>query len=267
MTTRNVRSGVEDRWHKADGSRSAKYGISARWRARYVDGEGTEREKVFSVKKDAQTFLTDRMSAVHTGSHLDPAAGKVSVERMHMAWVTAQGHIAKKTAQSRRTAWTCHVRPRWAAVAVADVRTTAVRSWIAKMAADGVGVPTIENSFHVLRAVMATAVDDRRILVNPCDGVKLPKRAHTDRGYLTHGQVLALSAAVTRDPLVVRFLAYTGLRWGEMAALRVQDFDMLRRRVSISRSVTEVDGGLDWRTPKTWERRSVPFPAALTDVN
>jgi integrase len=26
---------------------------------------------------------------------------------------------------------------------------------------------------------------------------------------------------------VVRFLAYTGLRWGEMAALRVQDFDML----------------------------------------
>jgi integrase len=63
---------------------------------------------------------------------------------------------------------------------------------------------------------------------------------------------------------VVRFLAYTGLRWGEMAALRVQDFDMLRRRVNVSRSVTE-SGGLVWSTPKTWERRSVPFPAALAD--
>ena len=47
-----------------------------------------------------------------------------------------------------------------------------------------------------------------------------------------------------------------------MAALRVQDFDMLRRRVIVSRSVTE-SGGLVWGTPKTWERRSVPFPAVL----
>ena len=63
---------------------------------------------------------------------------------------------------------------------------------------------------------------------------------------------------------VVKFLSYTGLRWGEMAALRVQDFDMLRRRVNVSRSVTE-SGGLVWSTPKTWERRSVPFPATLCD--
>lgn len=72
----------------------------------------------------------------------------------------------------------------------------------------------------------------------------------------------ALAEAVDRRPEVVRFLAYTGLRWGEMAALRVQDFDMLRRRVNISRSVTE-SGGLVWSTPKTHERRSVPFPATL----
>ena len=84
----------------------------------------------------------------------------------------------------------------------------------------------------------------------------------SDRGYLSHGQVIALASAVERQREVVRFLSYTGLRWGEMAALRVQDFDMLRRRVNVSRSVTE-SGGLVWSTPKTWERRSVPFPAVL----
>jgi integrase len=67
-----------------------------------------------------------------------------------------------------------------------------------------------------------------------------------------------------RQLIVIRFLAYTGLRWGEMAALRVGDFDMLRRRVNVSRSVTEFNG-LVWSTPKSWERRSVPFPAALAD--
>ena len=73
-----------------------------------------------------------------------------------------------------------------------------------------------------------------------------------------------LAAAIERLPEVIRFLAYTGLRWGEMAALRVQDFDMLRRRVNVSRSVTEA-GKLVWSTPKTGERRSVPFPASLTE--
>jgi hypothetical protein len=49
-----------------------------------------------------------------------------------------------------------------------------------------------------------------------------------------------------------------------MAGLRVQDFDMLRRRANVSRSVTE-SGGLAWNTPKSWERQSVPFPAVLCD--
>ena len=141
--------------------------------------------------------------------------------------------------------------------------TSAVRAWVASMVADGLGVPGIENVFGVLRQVLGAAVEDRRIPRNPCNGVKLPKRQHADRGYLTHGQGAELAATVERDGLVVKFLAYTGLRWGEMAALRVCDFDMLRRRVNISRSVTE-SGGLAWGTPKTWERRSVPLPATLS---
>jgi integrase len=116
---------------------------------------------------------------------------------------------------------------------------------------------------RVLRQLLGVAMEDHRIPRNPCDGVKLPKSEHVDRGYLSHAQVKALADAVDHLPEVIRFLAYTGLRWGEMAALRVQDFDMLRRRVSISRSVSEC-GTLVWGTPKTGERRSVPFPASLT---
>lgn len=92
-------------------------------------------------------------------------------------------------------------------------------------------------------------MEDNRLARNPCHGVKLPKRAHADRGYLNHAQVAALASSVERDAIVVRFLAYTGLRWGEMAALRVMDFDMLRRHVNVSRSVTE-SAGLQWSTPK-----------------
>jgi integrase len=132
------------------------------------------------------------------------------------------------------------------------------------MSDDEVGAPTIENACGVLRQVLGAAVEDGRIPRNPCDGVKLPKRHHADRGYLTHAQS-GHARRCRRPPAggcVV--LELHGLRWGEMAALRVQDFDMLRRRVNVSRSVTE-SGGLQWSTPKTHERRSLPFPAALAD--
>ena len=149
-------------------------------------------------------------------------------------------------------------------VAVIDVKTAGIRAWVSKMVTDEVGAPTIQNAFGLLRQVLGAAVEDSRIPRNPCDGVPPPKRQHADRGYLSHAQVVALADAVERQGEVVRFLLYTGLRWGEMAALRVQDFDMLRRRVNVSRSVTE-SGGLIWSTSKTWERRSVPFPAVLCD--
>ena len=90
------------------------------------------------------------------------------------------------------SAWNSRVEPQWGAVAVADVKTAAIRAWVSKMAAEDVGAPTIENAFGLLRQVLGAAVEDSRIPRNPCEGVRLPKRKHADRGYLCHAQVAAL---------------------------------------------------------------------------
>jgi site-specific recombinase XerC len=98
-------------------------------------------------------------------------------------------------------------------VAVVDIRSSAIRAWVQQLVDEGAGVPIIENSFGLLRQVLGAALEDRRIPRNPCGGVKLPKRQHADRGYLSHRQVTVLAQAAEREPEVVRFLAYTGLRW------------------------------------------------------
>lgn len=272
MPSRNHRSGVEDLWQKTvyDENRqprkvpSARNGRGKRWRARYVDDAGHERTQAFDRKSDAVAWLNEVTAKLTTGTYVAPKAGQVTVAAVYASWSASQGHISAKTAATRKSAWGSRVEPHWGGVAVVDVKCSAIRAWVAKMVADGVGVPGIENAFGLLRQVLGAAVEDRRIPRNPCEGVRLPQRNHADRGYLTHSQVAALAAAVHRHSEVVRFLAYTGLRWGEMAALRVGDFDMLRRRVNVSRAVTE-SGGLVWSTPKTHERRSVPFPAVLAD--
>lgn len=45
----------------------------------------------------------------------------------------------------------------------------------------------------------------------------------------------------------------------------MSDFDTLRRRVQVTRAVAEVKGEVVVSTPKTREKRSVPFPAFLAD--
>jgi hypothetical protein len=120
---------------------------------------------------------------------------------------------ARSAASLRRScAWKGRVKAEWGDVAVVDVKTSAIRGWVSKMAANDVGAPTIENAFGLLRQVLGTAVEDRRIPRNPSEGARLPERKHADRGYLSHAQVAALAGAVDRHGHVVRFLAYAGRR-------------------------------------------------------
>jgi integrase len=62
-------------------------------------------------------------------------------------------------------------------------------------------------------------------------------------------------------------LAYGGLRYGELAALRVADVDTTRRRLKVSRSMTAVAAmGMVEGGTKTHQTRSVPLPAFVMDM-
>lgn len=52
-----------------------------------------------------------------------------------------------------------------------------------------------------------------------------------------------------QDQDIVLSLAYMGLRWSELAALRVEDVNLTRRRVHVVQRATEVDGRIDVDQP------------------
>jgi integrase len=149
---------------------------------------------------------------------------------------------------------------------------------------DPVGQPLPSDrgeSHRVLSLILDMAVKDGRLARNVAHGVNLPRNHRPEHRYLTHDQVedLAYECGYPSDPskyssldtranetyrLVVLFLAYTGVRFGEMAALRVARLDLHRQRAVIAESVTPVQGkGLVWGTTKTHQRREVPIPRFL----
>lgn len=125
----------------------------------------------------------------------------------------------------------------------------------------------VVRAVGVLAGILDVAVRDGRIGVNPARGLSNLPHHHwaPRRRYLTHEQVFRLAAAVpdaVRQTLILT-LAYTGIRWGEAVALTVADVDMSRYRLRIYRTATEVEGQIAIGAPKSWQARSVPFPAFL----
>ena len=100
---------------------------------------------------------------------------------------------------------------------------------------------------------------------NPCDGTRLPRVRRAPIRALTMDQVRKLADECAPHQLVVWTLALTGLRWGELCALTPSDLDVKRRRLSVSRSMTELNGVVKVSSTKTGQSREVPVPGWLVD--
>lgn len=234
------------------------------WRARYRDAAGKEHSRHFVRKIDAQTWLDGVTTAVHTGTYADPKRGRVTVGEWAPRWLNGQAHLKPSTHERYAGILREHVLPAWSTVQLVDVSHADVQSWITRLTARR-SPATVRKVHRVFSLLLKTAVKDGRLGRNPADDVNLPRVTAPERRYLTHDQVRLLAGACGPHRLVVMFLAYTGLRFGEMAALRVGRLDLMRRRAVVAESVTLVRGVQTWGTPKGHERREVPIPRFLVD--
>lgn len=98
-------------------------------------------------------------------------------------------------------------------------------------------------------------------------GVRLPSRPPARERILSAAQVDALAERLGEHGDLVLAMGYLGLRWSELAALRVADVDLTRNRVRTVERATEVGGRMDVLAPKSRaSARQVAIPAFLRPV-
>lgn len=152
-----------------------------------------------------------------------------------------------------------HVLPRWRRVPLAAVEFEDVQAWIAELVAADLSGAHVRKIHFVLAGIMQLAVKSKRLSANPAKGVELPRAKSKEKKYLNVQQVetMAKAAGVVatgaprrashtgRDQyrLAIYVLAYCGLRWSEIAAMRVFSVDLVRCRMHVKAAVVEVDGG------------------------
>lgn len=236
-----------------------------RWRARYRDPAGHEHSRHFSRKIDAQHWLDSVTTALTTGSYVDPRAARITVDDWAPRWLATKVNLKATTRATYENLLHKHVLTTWGNVRLADVTHEGVAAWIATLESGGLSASTIRQTHRVFSLLLDLAVRDGRLARNPAASAPLPRAIRAEQVYLTHAQVEDLAIAAGEYRIAVLFLAYTGVRFGEMAALQVRNLDLLRRRARIVESVAEVHGHAVFSTPKTHQSRSVPIPRFLVD--
>jgi integrase len=236
------------------------------WRARYRDVAGKEHARHFARRAEAQLWIDSVTTAVQTGTYVDPSRAKVPLETVAAQWFAGKINLRPTTRARYESALQVHVLPRWGSTPLDRLEHGEIQAWLAQLSAAGQSGASVRKAHGVLSAILELAVRDRRLPANPAAGASLPETNERRRRYLTAARVEDLAVNAGKGRLVVFVLAYCGLRWSELAALRVENVDLLRRRLDIAQAVTEVNGGqLVWNTPKNHERRTVPIPRFLVD--
>lgn len=237
---------------------------SGKWyRVLYKKPNNTQGQKRgFKLKRDAQAFLDGVEVSKRSGQFIAPSDGRITVETLGVEWLAAHKHTVKpSTFHSIDSAWRNHVHPKWGDRFVSSLLRSEIKAWVASLS-EHRSPTTVSRCLGVLSGILHDAAEDKRISSNPAEGVKIARRTSRPRGYLTHRQAEAL-ALESKYPDFVRFLAYTGLRWGEATGLRVGHVDQSARRVLILENAVNVNGKMVIGTPKTHESRSIVYPAFL----
>lgn len=222
-------------------------------------------ERGFERKKDAELRLSEVELSKHRGEFIAPSDGMVLTRELGALWLESKKGVLKPTSYvPLEASWRNYVDPQWGDRPVTSIRHTEVQRWVSGI---DKSATVVIRAYGILASILDGAVLDRRIRSNVARGVTLPRKVSLKtRRYLTHEELWRVANHSGKYRTMVLTLGYCGLRWGEMVALRVSDIDFEKRRISVTKSVSQIGKEFHQGSPKTYENRMVPIPAEVAHL-
>lgn len=251
------------------------------WRLRWVEAsrrrDTTAKSREEAIAKASE--LVERLAA-GTPTKLASAKGAVLIARyLDPARRPARGRAWSERHREEQVAYCARfVAPVIADVAVRDLTRAHLQAVLD-------GAPTASVAAHLRRclsALVACGLEEGLLLVRqdvlrgvrwhpPADQIDEPGlesgRAVEEADIPTAGAVHDLARAAAERSgvwwreLQILLVAYSGLRWGEHAALTADRIDVARRRIVVDRQVIETRHALKLAPPKNRRRRATMYPA------
>jgi integrase len=238
-----------------------------RYDVRYRLPNGTQRKRSFKGITAAKEFLATTQVDKSRGGLIDPQRSRITIAAYGTEWIDNRADLAPTTIQLYRGLLRLHIVPGLGKVALGNVDIELVRRWRNDLIRAGVGKTTVAKAYRLVRAILNTAVEDGRILSNPCRirnaGIEYP----AEREVVGPAEILALAAEVPIERSCMVLLAgLCGLRLGEVLGLAVRHIDLLHGTIKVERQLQEIAprNTQVLREPKSdASRRTLPLPAPV----
>lgn len=225
-----------------------------RWSWYDANGARSSRKKRFLKQKEAEAWRRSREQAVAGRAGQDSNSGKDSVEvvgeRWFLHWQQSKRPKPSTVVGYRRILDQTLI-PQIGHLRIDAVSPGDVDDFLIAIA-PGRTAATVQRHFGVLRQVLKYARRRGLIVSNPALDADLPNDPHDqlpfrgialsevqieDLAVTLHANAVRAGEAESPYPLAVRFMAYLGLRAGEMAALTIGDIRLPVGDVHVRRTL------------------------------
>ena len=210
------------------------------------------------TRKDAQVRLDEELRAVNQGT-VRPESSMLFGTFAEEQWTTLVLPTLKLSTQhGYKTVLAKHLLPYWRDWRLRDIGRQDVQQWVADRFRRKLGWQTVRNAWTLLSGILETAVEYGYLSMNPARGVKFPEKELKEAPVLFTAEDFMKLLEQLDEPYrtMARLIAVTGLRIGELLAVRWRCLDLEIGTLSVRESVYEGK----FQSPKTRKsRRTMPL--------
>jgi integrase len=225
------------------------------------------------TKREAQVECSKLIAAIKGETYIDPS--RQTVAQYLDKWLA---YMASQLSPRGLERYTEIIRknlvPALGAIRLTKLRAGHIAEAYAKALANGrrdgkggLSASTVVYMHRVLKQALAQAVTWHELVHNEAAGIKPPKVERKQMKVLDTDGTAALIEAARHTALFVPILlaATTGMRRGEIAALRWRHIDFDRGRISIEESAEQSKTNVRYKPPKSGKGRTVALAKSVME--
>ena len=234
-------------------------------------------QRVKGTKRDAERTLRQVLLSLEQGSYVKP--NKISLGELLRQWLKdyASMNTTDRTQESYTSIVGRHLIPALGRVSLIELQAQHIQSYYAKKLADGradgkggLSARSVVYHHRILSSALDYGVKMGLVVRNVAKVVQPPRVARVTMRTLSPEEVSRFLDVARDTDYYVYFatLLYTGVRRGELLALRWRNLDLGSGKLSVVETAYRLGSG-EYRIkePKTAQsRRSVILPPSLVEL-
>jgi integrase len=235
------------------------------------DSQGRRKRRTLfgATKAEVQEKLAEVQMTLLEGTFIEPS--KLRVGDYLDRWLedAAKPSIRSTTHASYAGIIKNHIKPKIGGVLLSSLTPIHVQAMQSSLARDGAS-PRVRQLVHAVHSgALKQAVKWDLVVRNVCNAVDPPRVPKKEIEVLSQADVTKLltAAKVNRFEAMFVLALGTGMRLGEIFALKWESVDLDRAALAVKHTLVEVNGQLTLAEPKTAKsRRRIDLPARVVSA-